>query len=94
MEKNGRERLLIEVDCTSSASTVPEPRRIHAGYAVYDVAEIVDRWHEGPRRAGAPSRRYFKVRSRGGSVFLILYDEGVTAWFLVKSFGPEIPIAT
>ena len=93
MEKNRSERLRIEVDCSASASSVPEPRRIHAGHAVYDVV-VVDRWHEGPRRAGDPARRYFKVCSRGGCTFLIVYDENATAWFLVKSFGPEIPIAT
>jgi len=94
VEKERAEPLRILVSCTSSSSTVSEPRRLRVGHAVYDIVEVVDRWYEGPRRAGTPVRFYFKVRTRGGSVFLILYDPGAATWFLVKSFGLEIPIAT
>jgi len=80
------------VDCTCSTSTVQEPRRLKIGHAVYEIVQVIDRWYEGPRRAGDPVRRYFKVRSRGGCLFLISHEEGAAAWFLVKAFGPEIPI--
>ena len=69
----------------------PEPEHFHVGRVTYDVVEIVDRWYQGPRRAGGSVLHYYKVRSRGASVFLIAYDAGVDAWFLVQSFGPESP---
>jgi hypothetical protein len=81
----------LEVDCTTGASTALEPQRLRLRNAVYDVALVVDRWYEGPRRAGGPVYRYYKVRTRGGSTFLIQYDESADAWFLVKAFGPEVP---
>lgn len=84
-------RAQLEVDCRSSASTALEPERLRFGSVVYDVAAVLDRWYEGPQRAGGAVRRYYKVRSRGGSTFLILYDETAAAWRLVKAFGPEVP---
>jgi hypothetical protein len=81
----------VEVECTASASTVLEPQRLRIGRVTYDVAEVVDRWYEGPRRAGGTSRRYFKVRTQGGSLFLVAHDARADAWFLVKAFGPEVP---
>lgn len=81
----------IQVECGAGRGIEPEPRRLRVGRAVYDVVRILDRWYEGPRVAGGASRRYFKVRTRGGSLFLVAHDTRADAWFLVKSFGPEIP---
>jgi hypothetical protein len=81
----------VEVDCSPRPSGVLEPRRLRIGQSVYDVAEILDRWYEGPRRAGGPTRQYIKIRSRGGSQFLLAHDTPADAWVLVKAFGPEIP---
>jgi hypothetical protein len=86
-----RARLPIRVGATYRKGVEPEPERFHVGAVTYDVAEIVDRWYQGPRRAGGSVLHYYKVRSRGESVFLIAYDQTHDDWFLVQSFGPEAP---
>jgi len=83
----------IEVECSPRPSGVLEPRRMRIGRAVYDVAGILDRWYEGPRRAGGPTRLYFKVRSRGGSLFIVAHDLPADVWSLVRAIGPETPPA-
>ena len=86
-----RERLPIRVGAIHRRGVEPEPEHFHFGAVTYDVAEIVDRWYQGPRRAGGSVLHYYKVRSRGDSVFLIAYDTTRDHWFLVQSFGPECP---
>jgi hypothetical protein len=81
----------IHVECSPRPSGVLEPHRLRIGQAVYDVAAIEDRWYEGPRRAGGSSRRYFKVRSRNGSIFLVAHDLPQDVWVLVRALGPEVP---
>jgi hypothetical protein len=84
-------RLPIQVGASYRSGCAPEPEHFHVGHAVYDVVEIVDRWYEGPPHAGRPIQHYYKVRSRGGSLFLIAHADGTDAWFLLKAFGPEDP---
>ncbi len=81
----------IEVDAVYNAGDVPEPRRLRIGHALYEVVEIVDRWYEGPRRAGGLVRHYFKVQTRSGSRFLLVHDVTADRWRLVRAFGPELP---
>lgn len=90
-EANRSRRVPIRVDATYRRGTEPEPEHFHVGAVTYEVAEIVDRWYQGPRRAGGAVLHYYKVRSRGDSTFLIAYDQTHDAWFLVRSFGPEGP---
>jgi len=84
-------RVPIRVGATYRSGVEPEPEHVHIGTVTYDVAEVVDRWYQGPRRAGEPVWHYYKIRSRGDSVFLIAYDPRQDGWFLVRSFGPEVP---
>lgn len=86
-----RPRRPIRVGATYRRGVDPEPEHFHVGQVTYDVAEIVDRWYQGPRRAGDAVLRYYKVRSRGESLFLIAYDQTHDEWFLIQSFGPEAP---
>jgi len=82
-------RLAIRVGATYRNGAGPQPQHFRVRDVTYDVAEIVDRWYEGPRRAGGTVLHYYKVRSRGDSVFRIAYDQRQDGWFLVQSFGPE-----
>jgi hypothetical protein len=43
------------------------------------------------RRAGGPTRLYFKVQSRGGSLFILAHDLPADVWSLVRAIGPETP---
>jgi hypothetical protein len=81
----------IQVECGMGRGIELEPRRLHIARAVYDVVRVLDRWYEGPHVAGGPTRHYFKVRTRGGSCFLVAHVTPSDAWFLVKAFGPEVP---
>ena len=83
--------LSIRVGATYRNGVEPEPEHVHIGTVTYDVAEVVDRWYQGPRRAGGSVLHYYKIRSRGDSVFLIAYDQRQDGWFLIQSFGPEAP---
>jgi hypothetical protein len=83
--------LRIVVDAVYNSADVPEPRRLRVAHAVYEVAEILDRWYEGPRRAGGPVRHYFKVRTLNDSRFLLVHDLACDEWSLVQAFGPELP---
>ena len=86
--------LRIEVDSAFGSGDVAEPRRLRIGHAVYEVVEIMDRWYEGPRRAGGPVRHYFKVRSRSAAVFLLVHDLATDTWGVVQACGPERPPGT
>ena len=86
--------LRIAVDAVFNSGDVAEPRRLRVGHAVYEVVEIVDRWYEGPRRAGGPVRHYFKVRSRSDAVFLLVHDLAADTWGMVQACGPEHPPGT
>ncbi|MFQ5600908.1 MAG: hypothetical protein ACE5G2_10195 [Candidatus Krumholzibacteriia bacterium] len=91
MEQEDIRRTPIRVGASYRSGSSPEPEHFHVRNVAYDVVEIVDRWYEGPRRAGNPIRYYFKVRSRGDSLFLLAYEEPSAQWFLVKALGPEDP---
>ena len=84
-------RIPIRVGASYRIGTAPEPEHFHVRNVFYDVAEVVDRWCEGPSSAGRPILHYYKVRSRGGSLFLIAFCEASFAWHLVKALGPEDP---
>jgi hypothetical protein len=88
------EPLRLRVDAVYGPGDVPQPRRIVIGHAVYDVAEIVDRWYEGARVAGGPVRHYFKVRTRTGAVFLLAHGPAADLWTLVRALGREKPPGT
>lgn len=81
----------LQVEAVYGPGDVAEPRRLHIGHAVYEVAEIVDRWYEGARVAGGPVRHYFKVRTRSGAVFLLSHEPAKDEWALIRSLGPEQP---
>ena len=84
-------RIPIRVGASYRIGTAPEPEPFHVRNVAYEVAEVVDRWCEGPPSAGRPILHYYKVRSRSGSVFLIACEEASLEWTLVKAFGPEDP---
>lgn len=44
-----------------------------------DVTEVLDRWYEGGS-PGRPAVRYFKVRTRDGSVFILRHAAIFDAW--------------
>jgi hypothetical protein len=90
--KRERQRPPIRVAATYRAGAQPVPEHFHVGSVIYDVAEVVDRWYDGGNVAGRPILHYFKVRTRGDSIFLLAFEPQSDRWFLVKAFGPEVPV--
>ncbi|MFQ5533412.1 MAG: hypothetical protein ACE5EM_01125 [Sphingomonadales bacterium] len=66
----------IRVECYAGYRGEQTPRRFILGDQPVEIAEIVDCWL-------APDHRYFKVRSRKGSEFLLRHDEVTGQWDLV-----------
>lgn len=44
------------------------PRRFHIGDRVHEVVESLDCWL-------SPERRYFKLRTEDGGIYILYYDE-------------------
>jgi len=51
----------------------------------HEVAEIVDRWHEGRPEPGSPYLNYFKVRTAGGEEYLLRYNGLFDVWSIMVS---------
>ncbi len=46
----------------------------------WEVKEIVERWHEGGRKAGGPTYSYFRVTTSSGEQFILRYNNRYRTW--------------
>jgi len=72
----------VAVECYSGYKANERPLAFTFEGRRWEVAEIVDRWYEGGLRAEDPQVDYFKVRTVGGSLFLLRYVSLFDAWSL------------
>jgi len=70
----------IIVECYSGHKANERPVAFTFQGRRWDIEEIIDRWYEGDLEAGRPEVNYFKVRTTGGSVFLLRYIPASDAW--------------
>ncbi len=56
------------------------PAGIYYRDEFWKVIEIVDRWYEGPRKAGGPVYNYFKIRTEPENVFIIRHNLRLDIW--------------
>lgn len=68
--------ITIEVECYAGHRGEETPRRFHLGERTIEVAEVLDQWL-------APDHRYFKLRGRGGTTYLLRHDEVSGRWELI-----------
>jgi hypothetical protein len=75
----------IEVRAYSGYRINERPLSFRLRGQVHEVAEIVDRWHEGRPEPGSPYLNYFKVRTAGGKEYLLRYNGLFDAWSVMVS---------
>ena len=63
----------IKVECYSGYRGEETPLRFYLGQRLIEIDEVLDRWLD-------PYRRYFKVRSSDGAIYIICHDVNSCAW--------------
>jgi hypothetical protein len=74
---------------------IPVPVQSYSGYKAeesprsfvwmnrrVEVETILDRWYEGGLAPGRAKEDYFKVRDRGGKIFLLKHSHEKEEWFI------------
>lgn len=72
----------IQVECHSGFKMNEYPVAFTFQGRRWDVSEILDRWYEGRRESERPEIDYFRVRTREGRVFILMYAGHLDAWFI------------
>lgn len=72
----------IEVECRSGYKVNEFPVALTFQGRRWEVAEILDRWYEGGVEPERPPMDYFRVKTREGRVFLLLYASHRDEWFI------------
>jgi len=80
------ESLLIEIQCYAGYKADETPRRFRLEQHWIEVEEVVDRWQQVKGLAMSPRADYFKVRSRGGLLYVLKHDLDASQWLLVRRF--------
>ena len=82
----------IRVECHEGHKGRERPARVFLDDAGVAVAEILDRWYEGPLEAGREVIHYFKVCLEDGRELLLRYVPLFDGWAVVGKVpekGPE-----
>jgi len=74
--------LSICVDAYSRYKANERPQLFDFDGEVYEIALVLDRWHE-------PSAMYFKVRTTDFRVFILRYDQRSDEWTLQSGFDGD-----
>ena len=83
----------IRVECHEGHKGRERPDRVFLDDAGVVVAEILDRWYEGPLEAGREVIHYFKVRLEDGRVLLLRHVPLFDGWAVVGEVPAESPEA-
>lgn len=70
----------VEVECYSGYMVNERPTAFTCQGRRREVAEIIDRWYEGGLDATRPAVNYYKVKTAGGSTFILRYLSLFNAW--------------
>lgn len=65
----------IQVECYSGHTANERPLRFSIGENVFEVIDLVDRWH-------GPDYRYFKVTADDGNIYILKYSDSRDEWEL------------
>ncbi|SEM59312.1 hypothetical protein SAMN04489760_1255 [Syntrophus gentianae] len=72
----------IQVKCRSGYKVNEYPLSFAFQGNQWEVAEILDRWYEGGREPERPVMDYYKVKTRQGRVFILIYAGHLDEWFI------------
>lgn len=70
-----KDSLVISVECYAGYRGEELPRRFNLGNTSVEITEILDRWL-------APDHRYFKVKAKDGSTYILRHDTNTDLWEL------------
>ncbi len=74
----------IAVECYSGYKGEETPRFFVYQNARVEILEILDRWYEGGVDPAGILHNYFKVKTKGGEIFLLRYTPRFQAWTLCR----------
>lgn len=70
----------VKVECYSGYIVNERPAAFTYRGCRREVAVIIDRWYEGGIDATRPAVNYYKVKTAGGSTFILRYLSLFDAW--------------
>jgi hypothetical protein len=65
----------VRVESYSGHKADERPLSFQLGETRHEVEEVVDRWYD-------PEATYFRVRTRGGELYILRHDERADEWTL------------
>jgi hypothetical protein len=74
----------IEVECYAGYKGEESPRSLTWEGRRHEIEEIVDRWYQAGSDPRVPASDYYRVRTRGGVLFMIRMDRKSLAWYLME----------
>ena len=71
-----------QIDVVSYCGYRPNERPISFVFQekTWEVIEILERWHEGSKKAGAPTYSFFKINTISGNQFILRYNNRYKTW--------------
>ena len=72
----------IQVTCRRGYKVNEYPLSFEFRKSRWEIMEILDRWYEGGREPERPVMDYYKVKTRQGSIFILIYAAHLDEWFI------------
>jgi len=72
----------IQVECRSGYKINEYPVAFIFQGRRWDVSEILDRWYEGGVKSERPIIDYFRIKTKEGRVFILMYAGHLDEWFI------------
>lgn len=76
----------IQVECYAGSKADESPRRFFWRDRWLEIAEILDRWHQGHPHPEWPIADYFKVTDDSGGCYLLKHDRESDERFLAREW--------
>jgi hypothetical protein len=76
----------IQVESYPGAKADETPRSFNMNGQVFQIAEVLDRWHQVESLPEWPIADYFKVHGEDGRDYLLKHDLESDEWFVGKSW--------
>ena len=72
----------IQVECRSGYKINEYPVAFIFQGRRWEVSEILDRWYEGGVKSERPIIDYFRIKTKEGRVFILMYAGHLDEWFI------------
>lgn len=72
----------VQVECHSGYRADEYPKVFYWDTIRFEIAEILDRWHQGEQNPDFPPADYFKVRIKDMKTFILKHELNNDTWYL------------